>query len=410
MASSAKLQGAFENTAIRFGCSESDFLMLCSENIRCYEDLYFRMPRVEDFEDFLRDVICPKLAWKDENDQIITYERPGADWNVWRRSPDAASLRKLYHLAKQVAAKELERLTLGTAESEKKAKVTLPIASELEEKAVRGGMPIIRSDRERPALATLTKVNANFTEGGEFSYIPWERYFSIEEESRMRPGRKNELRITGEKLTVDMLDEEVAVVKIESALRLQETLQIRARAHHILSLANSSTYNHLTDLYISKLRETVPEGMRVPTIEEIRRVDKSIHNEILKFVAKGHGTLEGGLGYYTSDEGLKEKVWLLASPQLATLPDQGVEKSIPHVSAEKIKDDKWPKKDDVKRREDDNRKKDAPKESGMTLCATCGKTRKEHPKRLFCKPPWQDKDSKGKKGDSKGSGNKRKRG
>lgn len=44
-----------------------------------------------------------------------------AGWAKWKRGPDAASLRKLYRMSKQIASKELEKLTRGTAESDKVA-------------------------------------------------------------------------------------------------------------------------------------------------------------------------------------------------------------------------------------------------------------------------------------------------
>ena len=395
MTSPGKLRGVFEQAAIRFDCAESDFLVLLSEQIQCYEDLFFRMPRAEDFEEFLQDVVFPRKAYRHDNGNIVHYNRPATEgqYAQWKRGADAASLRKLYHMAKQVAVKDLERLTLSTAESERKAKITLPMAMELEKKALDSGMPLIRSDRERPSMATLTKVNANFGDGGEYAYIAWERYYSHEEENFMRPGKKNELKISGEKIAVETMDEEVMTMKIESILRMQETLQIRARTHHTLGIVNYQVYSRLTEIFISKMRETVPEGMRVPSLEEIRRVDKVLHVEILKYVARGVGTLEAGLTHYTSEEGLLEKVWLLASPQLATLPDQGIHRTVPHVSAEGSKKEapkdehKPPKVQDVKKDKGGGKGK---KGQGDTKCVVCNKARKDHPKRLFCKPPWAE--------------------
>ena len=353
------------------------------------------MPRAEDFEEFLQDVVFPRKAYRDDDKNIIRYNRPPEEgvFAQWKRGADAASLRKLYHMAKQVAVKDLERLTLSTSESERKAKITLPMAMELEQKALTSGMPIIRSDKERPAMSTLTKVNANYGDGGEHAYIAWERFFSLEEENLMKPGKRNELKISGEKIAVETMDEEMMIVKVESILRLQETLQIRARTHHVLGLVNYQVYNRLTEIFISKMRETVPEGMRVPSLEEIRRVDKVIHLEILKHVARGIGTLEAGLLHYTSEVGLLEKVWLLGSPQLASLPDQGIQRIVPHVTSEGSRRDvhkdeqKTTKTQDVKKDKGGGKGK---KGQGETKCVVCGKARKDHPKRLFCKPPWAD--------------------
>ena len=111
--------------------------MLLGESINCYEDLFFRMPRAEDFEEFLQDVVFPRKAYRDDDKNIIRYSRPPDEGQFaqWKRGADAASLRKQYHMAKPVAVKDLERMTLSTSESEKKTKITLPMAVELEQKA-----------------------------------------------------------------------------------------------------------------------------------------------------------------------------------------------------------------------------------------------------------------------------------
>ena len=44
------------------------------------------------------------------------------------------------------------------------------LSNELETKATESGMPTPASDKERPSLHTLGKVQANFSQGGQFQH------------------------------------------------------------------------------------------------------------------------------------------------------------------------------------------------------------------------------------------------
>ena len=69
----------------------------------------------------------------------------------------------------QIAKKELEALVSGQDESSV-SKMTTTLAQEMEERAIPLGMPKPLSDRERPSLHTLGKVQSNFSPGGQ--YLP----------------------------------------------------------------------------------------------------------------------------------------------------------------------------------------------------------------------------------------------
>lgn len=93
----------------------------------------------------------------------------------------------------------------------------------------------------------------------------------------------------------------------------------------MLQVAPYSVYRALHDKYIGKILGVVAEGMRTPSIQEVRRFDRAMHEELLRWLSRDLGTLENGLRYYIENEGLP--LWKLLDPVISTLPDQGVEKS-----------------------------------------------------------------------------------
>ena len=60
-------------------------------------------------------------------------------------------------------------------------------------------------------------------------------------------------------------------------------------------------------------------------MNEARRADREIFGEILKWVAKGKGSVEAGLSHYTR-EFATEPLWKLLSQQPEGHPDQGKER------------------------------------------------------------------------------------
>ena len=63
---------------------------------------------------------------------------------------------------------------------------------------------------------------------------------------------------------------------------MRRRLEIRARAMAMLELTKHSAYRSLHDRYYGKMLGEVPEGMRAPTIQEVRRYDRTMHEEVLR--------------------------------------------------------------------------------------------------------------------------------
>lgn len=108
-----RLENAFESGAVRFNVAESDFLVLKNEGICCFEDLFYRLPTREDLEKFLEEVVNKKGGYRDSAGIPHVYDKAGSPWSSWRRSDDAACLRKLWSFGSTLCKSELEDLTSG---------------------------------------------------------------------------------------------------------------------------------------------------------------------------------------------------------------------------------------------------------------------------------------------------------
>ena len=295
--SEAKSSLAFGRAAVNFDLNESDYLLLLHDNIKTFEDMSYRFPKMEDFEEYLKQTIRTQCAYRTDEEEIRPFAKKNVvPWDKYKREEDTGCLRKLWSYASQIAKKELEKLSSQGEES--KHKVTLVVASEMEQRAVDEGMPPPASDRERPSLYSLGKTQAACSTGGSFEYLNWEAFVDAEREGVLKrsgklPKDRQRLVYANDEISVKSVQEDLVTEKpIRDATDLRETLEIRARCFHMLKVCEFETCRKLTERYLSKLRATQAEGMSGPTLNEIRRADREIFNHILSWVAKGEGCTE----------------------------------------------------------------------------------------------------------------------
>lgn len=326
--SDAKSTTAFIRAAVDFDVAESDFLILLNEKITTFEGMTYRYPTSSDFEECLKKTVRLQSAYRDGAGAITVWSKPTPPpWEEFKRCEDAGCLRKMWHFASQISKKELESLASPTEEA--KYKVTLTTSKEWEDRAITEGMPVPLSDRERPSLFALGRVRAAYSTGGTFEYLSWETFADAELEGRLKragklPKDKQELAVEGSKLTIEKKNDDPLMAKvIEDAADLREVLDIRARTFHMTKAAEFNTCRMLTERYLSKLRATQIAGMRPPTINEIRRCDRELFQEVLSRVARGQGSIELGLKHYLAHP--EEAVWKLLEAQIQSMPDQGIE-------------------------------------------------------------------------------------
>ena len=322
---------AFTRSAVQFNVSESDFFLLESLGITTYDAFALRVPSKDDLEEFIRTAIVPNSGYKDEDGRLVTFPRaPAIAWVEFCISEDAAALRKLWQVGKEISKAEVERLATGDESS--RGKIQIQTALAMESASVKRGMPRPGSDVERPSLFCLTKTaKALIGPNASYTYIQWENYISMEEESVLirankMPKDSKEVVISGDGVKFkDKKDEEGHHVgeKAEDLEAVRKYLDIRSRTMDMLDVATFHVYKRLHEKYISKLVARVPHGMRAPTVEETRRFDRTLHEEILRWVSRGAGSLDEGLIYHMDHEGLP--IWKLLDPVVKSLPDQGVE-------------------------------------------------------------------------------------
>ena len=331
----AGLPAAFRKSAVQFGVAESDFLFLSHLGISTYEQFALRIPSNETFEDFMKDDVCPSAAYQDPDRGLIIFDRqPQVKWRDFRLTEDAASLRKLWMLSREMCRAEVEKLASGDDGNRVRVKLGSHVA--MEEAAQVKGMPRPTSDAERPALRCLNLVAKSFLgPSASFEHLSWESYLTLEEEGRLvraglMPKTKGELILTKdskEKVSLSERDKEDPLVEPVSDLEtMRRRLEIRARALAMMEVAPYGSYRGLHDRYYGKLLAQVPEGMRQPTVQEVRRFDRALHQELLRWLSRDVGTLEAGLQYYLDDDGAS--LWRLLDPVIKSLPDQGVEKTL----------------------------------------------------------------------------------
>lgn len=386
---------------MKVGVVEHDYLTLLYEGLATYDSLYFRYPTMEDCEALLQDKLYVSYGAYDGNNNLGLWARSEWDtrtWREWRSSEDAAAVRKLWRLAKVAATRDLEKLTEERLEGEPPRKLTPAVAADLESKAVARGMPRL-SELERPGLACLARLMDNYRVGGAMRYVAWEEYTTQEEEDiaqrqnlkrkeigfRVVPTAEGGLRTLGEA-------DDTRKTHVRDMMALQDVLKVRAYAHEIADACPYRPLADLADAYLRRLKRRIPSEMRYPSFEEIRLVDRLLHEEVLQQVARGQGSLGEGIDGYLSEAGQSDNIWTMVDPQPASLPDQGVEaplrKGDPAVPPPRpeigVGLPQWPP---VPAAPQPGRQEAAPPEP---LCFVCGRPRSDHPKRRFCRNPSAD--------------------
>ena len=374
--SQSRLESAFESGAVKFNLSESDYLVLRSDGFSCYENLFYRLPTREDLERYLEDTLHKKGAYRDSVGTIMVYDKAHPEWRTWRSSDDAACVRKLWSYGSTLCKSELEDMASGSGTGEK-IKITPGAAAELERKAIAAGMPKPVSDAERPSSWTLQRLANNFSLGGKHLHVEWESYVSLEKEERAaRSGKslrsKPAVFLVGGK-TLEVQEQEVeldGVQKVTGLVSMQEILLLRARVFAMLELTPFSLMTKLNERYTGLVRQTVPDKMRPPTLNEIRRFDRELMKQALRWKSDGQGELGDCLEHYLDNP--SASLWRMLEAVPEGVPDQGIERAQevgqPGQNEGKVKD---PSRG-VKRGADGTEHEDEPGRK-LKTCLVCSK-------------------------------------
>ena len=373
MSTQGSSQLAFGKAAAKFNVAESDYLVMASSKISTFSELAFRFPRAEDFESYMVRILRTRGAYRSE-DTIRVYDIASpVPREEYKESDDAACLRRLWTLAAKVAKSEVEALA-GDGE-EPKTKVSAPTASELEDSTVKDRkMPMPLGDRERPSLWTLTRVQQNFAPNGDHRHLTWESFVSMDTENRLRrsgklPKDSQELVISGKAVTLQAGEPgEIHVAKIGDVTAMQEALELRARAFCMLGLASYAVYRRLTEFFVARLRDLPPEGFRAPTLNEIRKCDRVLHEDLLRFISKSVGTLDQGVSFHLDKP--DHAIWKLVAHEVEGVPDKGLDPKSNVGPGGKPKKEEESQASGVKRKAADGGADEPPK---ARMCMICGK-------------------------------------
>ena len=374
MTTQGDLPITFKRAAIRFDVAESDFFLLGLYGVATLNGMAFKIPKSEDLEVFLQDKILDFGAYKQEDGSLITYQRtPKVSWREWKMSDDAASIRRLWQYAKETAKGEMERMAGG---EEVHRKLTLMEAVAMENAAIARGCPTPGSDRERPSLFTLNKLSRSLqSPGATYEIVPWEALLSKDEEDRLaREGKlpkgshteivlSKDSKIVAKERSADSVP---AVAKVEDMETLRARLDIRARALDMLDLVGYGSMRLLSDKYYGKVNAVVADGMRTPTLNELRRFDREMQVHVYRHLSRGIGSLESAVQYYVGTDA--DNLWRLLDPVIKQLPDQGVESA----TAETKKDNKR-KVDESDLGGDGVRRTKSPDPPRLKMCLVCHK-------------------------------------
>ena len=142
--------------------------------------------------------------------------------------------------------------------------------------------------------------------------------------------------VGGKSLEVQEQEVELeGVVKITGLVTLREVLSLRARAFCMLELLPYSLSMRLQAKYLALARQTVPDRMRAPTLNEIRRFDREVFKQALRWKSESQEKMADCISYYleTPDAGL----WRTLDPVPEGLPDQGRDRQEGEVVGEEAK-------------------------------------------------------------------------
>jgi hypothetical protein len=212
----------------------------------------------------------------------------------------------------------------------------------------------------------------------------------------MKPEKTLELKMMDKKLSLSTSEEFITRPAITDVLAVQDALKIRSVALTMCELVPFDTSESWNQVLIRSLKQEVPVAMRLPTINEVRLVDRLVFDYVGRFAATRQSTLARGLAYFCSEQARNHELLSQLKIKLSTMPCQGVEsktglRQTPAVVPEAS----------------------TPATSGSTICTVCGKPRKDHENRRFCPRTQAERDrvaaaakkkaaGRGKKGSGKG--------
>jgi hypothetical protein len=392
---------------------DSTSKLLWSYGITPADKLYTRIPSTEALESFLTNKVR-LLQGTDEGDGNYGREDRDLPEDVgeYVMSEESGNMRRLWEACKTVSTDDIRAQARGSNLGGNETRGRM-VVEDLFRRATEAGLTF-SSDKTKPGFKTVQNVVKNLSTNGDFIHMEWELYNNEADELRaLRMHRQRQAAgagSAGAKIVLDPADHSSLLLKdptlqvpkratVSTIVALQDVLELRANAHDVAQQVPAPVYGEFHSKLLRLYRAEVPPGFRPPTLQEIRKVDRDVHEELFRWVAIGEGQLAAGLSAYTAGAEKDSPLWAPSLPVEARLPDRGAEA----VSNATFNDDSQPAQT---RSSQQPAIWDGSSFSGPLpltkdgrdlgrLCRVCKFPLGDHSNLRFCKEPSKNKGGKG---------------
>jgi len=313
--------------------------LLWSYGITTADKFYTRIPSTEALENFLTNKVR-LLQGTDQGEGNYGSEDRDMPEEIgeYVMSEESGNMRRLWEACKTVSTDDIRAQARGSNLGGNETRGRM-VVEDLFRRATEAGLTF-SSDKTKPGLKTVQIVVKNLSTNGDFIHMEWELYNNEGDELRaLRLHRQRQAAgsgSTGAKIVLDpadhssllLMDPTLQVPKratVSTIVALQDVLELRANAHDVAQQVPAPVYSEFHAKLLRLYRAEVPPGFRPPTLLEIRKVDRDIHEELFRWVAVGDGQLAAGLSAYTAGAEKDSPLWAPALPVEARLPDRGAE-------------------------------------------------------------------------------------
>ncbi len=303
------------------------------------DKFYTRIPSTEALENFLTNKVR-LLQGTDQGEGNYGSEDRDMPEEIgeYVMSEESGNMRRLWEACKTVSTDDIRAQARGSNLGGNETRGRM-VVEDLFRRATEAGLTF-SSDKTKPGLKTVQIVVKNLSTNGDFIHMEWELYNNEADELRaLRLHRQRQAAgsgSTGAKIVLDpadhssllLMDPTLQVPKratVSTIVALQDVLELRANAHDVAQQVPAPVYSEFHAKLLRLYRAEVPPGFRPPTLLEIRKVDRDVHEELFRWVAVGSGQLADGLSAYTAGPEKDSPLWAPSLPVEARLPDRGAE-------------------------------------------------------------------------------------
>ena len=419
----------FQSLAARCAVAEEDYQLLLHQGFGTPDEFFYKVPNETTLEAFVAGTFFQNTGYADADGNFLSQPRNSVlEAQTFAQGANASSLRRLWHISKELAAHELKSLEgqvsgpsgdlarRKTSTPPWRSKPSISYVNELRGQAAMRGV-VDRSDRDMVGSQCIINTLENFrVVSGKFRYMEFEEFTNMEEEeflaensSAGRQGDSSVKLLVGEgglPSAQSEGDEPAFEFKLKqlsdnnfdiiAETLIAETFVLKEKAHDIVQVCLRESMAQLHQIYMDAMRETPKMGFRSVTFNEVRRLDIVMSKDIFKYFSRGEGSYDDGLYFYLQGDGKNNVIWKLLESPFEDAPDRGVEG--PPASLRSAPASSMPGPSIVAKRtfsemDQDNtpegfaaKRRAMPKPASRLphCCSECWHPRSLHHKRVFC--------------------------